>query len=179
MLDKIFQKAMGFLQQPAKAFDNEKATDIMEAFKYMVVLFLVVSVLSAIVSLNPLIFITTYVFGIVFAVIAGLWLHLWAYIFGAKGGLHQTLKTVFYGGTPTYLLGWIPLINILTGLWFLYLGWVGLKRLQGMPGDRAAFSILIAFIIPMMIIGIIALTFLALFMPLMAGYGSIPFTAPY
>ncbi len=171
MLNDIFQKAMGFLQQPAKAYDKEKGTDVIEAFKYMAILFLIVSVLSAIISLNPLTFITIYIFGIVGAVIAGLWLHLWAYVFGAKKGLHQTLKTVFYGGTPSYLLGWIPYIGILFWLWSLYLDWTGLQKLHGMPGDRAALSILIAFIVPMIILAVLALMALSFLVPFMAEYG--------
>jgi hypothetical protein len=172
MLNDIFQKAMGFLQKPAKAYDKEKGTDVFEAFKYMAILFLVVSVLTAVISLQPLTFVLVYVYGIVSTVIAGLWLHLWAYIFGAKRGLHQTLKTVFYGGTPNYLLGWIPYIGILFWLWTLYLNWTGLQRLHGMPGDRATFSILVAFVVPMAIMVILALMALSFFMPFMAEYSA-------
>ena len=113
--------------------------------------------------------------------IAGLWLHLWAYIFGAKKGLHQTLKTVFYGGTPSYLLGWIPFIAILFWLWSLYLQWIGLQKLHDMPGNKALLSILIAFILPLIILTILALLALSFFlMPFMAEYGgSQGFQIPY
>ncbi len=180
MLNEIFQKALEFLQRPAKAYDREKATDVIEAFKYMAVLFLVVSVLSAIMALNPISFVLTYVSGIIFAVIAGLWLHLWAYIFGAKKGLHQTLKTVFYGGTPSYLLGWIPFIAILFWLWSLYLQWIGLQKLHDMPGNKALLSILIAFILPLIILTILALLALSLLVPFMAEYSGLQgFQIPY
>ena len=123
MSNEIFQKAMGFLQQPTKAFEKEKKTDITSAFVYMAALAIIVAVLSGIVSLftpaaAPFVIFTIvggYIGIIIGSVIIGLWLHLWAYIFGAKKGLNQTMKTVFYGGTPNYLLGWIPIpyINIL------------------------------------------------------------------
>ena len=176
MLNKIFQKAMGFLQQPSKAFDGEKKTEVMEAFVYMAVLSVIVAVLSGLMSLFsalPGVVITlivvSYITGIVASVIMGLWLHLWSYIFGAKKGLNQTLKTVFYSGTPNYLLGWIPVINILFLLWTLYLNWVGLQRLQGMPGNRAAMTIVIAFVIPMIVVAALVLVGLAMF----AAYGGL------
>jgi hypothetical protein len=169
MLSKIFDKAMVFLKQPAKAFDNEKKTEVMEAFIYMAVLSIVAAVLSGVVSLFstlPVFVLSVIVLGyigsIVISVIIGLWLHLWAYIFGAKKGLHQTLKTVFYAGTPNYLLGWIPFIGIIFWLWTIYLNWIGLQRLQGLPGNKAAGAILIAFIIPAIIIGALVILGLAL-----------------
>jgi hypothetical protein len=172
MLEKIFQKAMGFLQQPKKAFDSEKKTEVMEGFIYMAVLSIVLAVLSGAMTLfspiSPGAFaiaaiVGIYIGGVVFSVIGGLWLHLWAYIFGAKKGLHQTLKTVFYAGTPNYLLGWIPFIGMIFGLWTLYLDWIGLQRLQAMPGDKAALAIIIAFIIPMIVAAILFMIGLALF----------------
>ncbi len=178
MLNKTFQKALGFLQHPANTYKKENKTDIVEAFKYMLVLFLVASVLSAVITaitsslpLAAIGFASMYITGIMLSVIAGLWLHLWAYIFGAKRGLNQTLKTVFYGGTPTYLFGWIPFIPIIFWLWSLYLQWVGLQKLHGMPGNKAAFSILIAFIIPVVITAVLALVALSVLAPIMAEYG--------
>jgi hypothetical protein len=183
MLNKIFQKAMGFLQQPAKAFDAESKTEPMEAFVYMAVLSIVGAVLTGIVSLfSPLgggflvmtAILGAYIGGIVFSVISGLWLHLWAYIFGAKKGLNQTLKTVFYGGTPSYLLGWIPFIGILFFLWSLYLEWTGLQRLHGMPGDKAALSIVVAFVIPFVLLIVLAMVALSLLSPFLSQMGGFP-----
>ena len=181
MLNKILQKAIGFLQQPAKAFDAEANTEPMEAFIYMALLSIVGAVLVGVVSLfNPLggglfaVVAITYIGGIVFSVISGLWLHLWAHIFGASRELNQTLKTVFYGGTPSYLLGWIPLIGMLFSLWSLYLEWTGLQRLQGMPRDKAAFSILVAFIIPFVVLVVLAMVALSLLGPLAYQMGTLP-----
>ncbi len=157
MLEKLFQKAMGFLQKPEAAFNKEKKTELMEGFIYLAILSIITAVLSGIVSLsfgNTLVIptiVSGYMFGIVGAVLGGLWLHLWAYIFGAKGKLEQTLKTMFYGGTPSYLLGWVPFVGILAGLWSIYLTWIGLQNLHGLKGDRAAFAVITAFIIPLLI----------------------------
>ena len=178
MIEKTFQKAMGFLQEPKAAFDREKSSEPASGFVYMALLSIITAVLSGIVSLfNPLggafiaiVIVGGYVAGIIGSVIAGLWLHLWAYIFGAKKGLAQTLKTVFYGGTPNYLLGWIPFLNILFSLWSIYLYWIGLQRLHSLPGNKSGFAILIAFIIPIIVLGLMVLIGLAMFSSL-GGFG--------
>lgn len=165
MSDGIFQKAMGFLQQPIKAFENEKKTDLTTAFTYMATLAIILVILSGVVSIITVpelgtAVLATIVMGyigvLVGGVIVGLWVHLWAYIFGAKGGLNQTLKTIFYGGTPNYLLGWIPYIGPIFMIWDIILYYLGLKTLHGMPGDRAALTIIIAIVIPVIIITIAA-----------------------
>ena len=172
MSDGIFQKAMGFLQQPTKAFDKEKKTDLTSAFTYMAVLAIIVAVLSGIVAIimAPVLgvfvvatMVAAYIGVLIGNIIGGLWLHLWAYIFGAKKGLNQTLKTVFYAGTPNYLLGWIPIINWVFMLWGLFLDYVGLKTLHGMPGNRAALAVIIAIVIPVIIAALAAVYFISLF----------------
>jgi hypothetical protein len=175
MLNKIVEKAKGFLQRPEAAFSSEKTTDPMDGFIYMAVLSLVSAILAGAIVLSPLAIVEAYIFGIVFIVIAGLWLHLWALIVGAKGGLKQTLKAVFYGGTPGYLLGWIPYIGILFSLWSLYLEWMGLKVLHEMSGDKAALSIVIAIVIPAIIALVLLLT-IGLFVMNMVGLS--PFMGP-
>ncbi len=171
MLEGLFQKAVLFLKQPEKAFAAEKKTDVSQAFIYLAILSLVGAVLGGIVTAAMalpgafalLLIPAGYLMGIIGAVIMGLWLHLWAYVFGAKGGLHETLKAAFYGGTPVYLLGWIPFIGFLFSLWSVYLQWLGLKGLQGMKGDKAAIAVIVAFVIPMAIAGLIALFALSMF----------------
>ena len=179
---------MGFLQQPTKAFASEKKTELPEAFIYMAILSIVSAVLGGIIGLvfvGPLLgivgIIGGYIGGLIFAVIGGLWLHLWAYIFGAKGGLNQTLKATFYGGTPSYLLGWIPAIGGLFGLWSLYLQWTGLKSLHGMEGSKAAFAMVITFIIPALIIVVLLMIGIALFTSMGGDLGMMPpmFETPF
>jgi pilus assembly protein TadC len=92
-------------------------------------------------------------------------------VFGAKKGLNQTLKSVFYGGSPNYLLGWIPLINIIAGLWSLVLAGIGLTRLQGIKGGKAAGAIIIAILIPLIITMVLLFAFFGAFLAMfgMAG----------
>jgi hypothetical protein len=101
-------------------------------------------------------------------VIGALWIHLWAMVVGAKNGLEQTMKSVFYGATPMYLLGWIPFVGILASLWGLVLVGIGLMRLQNLSSGRAILAILIAIVIPV----VIAFSILAVFLgTLLMGLG--------
>ncbi len=197
------KKGFSFLTDPGTSFDNEKTTTLNEAFKYLLVLAIITAVLGAVMAafwmsfatgfipfgsippeatafMNPatifvISLVTGYVGAIIISVIWGLWLHLWAYVLGAKNGLVQTMKSVFYGGTPNYLLGWIPLVNIITMIWSWVLTGMGMVRFHGITGGRAALAIIIAIIIPVVIIAaffaalIASLVGLGLFQP-----GAIP-----
>lgn len=176
---KHIKKGFSFLTDPGRSFDAEKDTNLNDAFKYLLVLAIITAVLGAIISVfwstfaysfipagaippealgfmgAPVIFVTSLVGGYVGAIIAsfiwGLWLHLWAYVLGAKNGLAQTMKSVFYGGTPNYLLGWIPFINFIAAIWSFVLTGMGLMRFHGITGGKAALSIIIALVIPLVI----------------------------
>jgi hypothetical protein len=168
------KKGFSFLTGPGNSFDAEKDTNLNEAFKYLLVLAVITAVLGAIVSAfwmtlayifippelmgftsPPLIFVTILVMGYVGAVVAsviwGLWLHLWAYLMGARSGMAQTMKSVFYGGTPNYMLGWIPLINFMAAVWSFVLTGMGLMKFHGITGSKAALAIIIALVIPLVI----------------------------
>ncbi|MBN2043212.1 MAG: YIP1 family protein [Candidatus Aenigmarchaeota archaeon] len=184
-----FNKGMEFLKEPNKAFDSVKKVTIGEAFKYMLVMSVVVAVLNGIITtllysmvpavfaaqmpmqLGPVVLISTiimsYIGIIVVNLLWSLWLHLWVYILGARKGLEKTMKTVFYAGTPNYLLGWIPFINIVFGVWSLVLSGLGLMRLQEINGGKAALAIIIAIIIPVVILLSVFAFFIAAFLPLM------------
>lgn len=176
---KYIKKGFSFLTDPGRSFDAEKNTNLNDAFKYLLILAVITAVLGAIVAafwttfaytfippgsippeatgfMNPpVIFVTSlvagYVGAIITSVIWSLWLHLWAYVLGAKNGLAQTMKSVFYGGTPNYLLGWIPFINFIAAIWSFVLAGMGLMRFHGITGGKAALSIIIALVIPLVI----------------------------
>lgn len=195
---KYLKKGFSFLTAPTNSFDAEKKTPIGEAFKYMLILAIIMSFLGALISAasvsfasvfippeaaaftNPIfifvtVLVTFYIGIIITSLLEGLWLHLWAYVVGAKNGLEQTMKSVFYGQTPTYLLGWIPVVNIITVVWSLVLTGIGLMRLHGITGGKAALAIIIAVLIPIIIIGALFATLLASLISLgMLQPGTIP-----
>ena len=201
---KYIKKGISFLTDPGKNFDAEKSTSLNEAFKHMLVLAIIAAVMGAVTAVfwtnfvtsfipigslppeaagflsAPFIFVMTLVAGyvgvIIVSVVWGLWLHLWAYVLGAKSGLEQTMKSVFYGGTPNYLLGWIPLVNIIAMIWSWVLTGMGMVRFHGITGGRAALAIIIALVIPVVIGVAIFAAFLATMMAAFGGFqpGMIP-----
>ncbi len=168
-INAIIEKIKAYLLSPSKAFDGEKKTDMVEALKYLLLVGIVLAVLSAVISyvtagalLEPLIFVSALVGGYIGLVIGSfvgaIILHMFAYIFGARKGFTQTYKIIVYSSTPTLVLGWIPFVNIITGLWGLFLTFTGLKKLQEMPSTRAGLTILVPLVIGLIIATIWVLT---------------------
>ena len=200
---KYIKKGISFLTTPGESLDNEKTTTFSDAFKYLLVLGIIVSVLGAVVAVfwtsfafsfiptgaippeaagfvsAPSIFVMSlaagYVGLVIGALIWGLWLHLWVYIVGARKGIEQTMKSVFYGYTPNYLLGWIPLVNLIAAIWCFILTGMGIVKYQEITGGKAALAIIIALVIPVVIIGALLVTFLGSLINLaMLQTGTIP-----
>jgi len=181
---KYLKKGISFLRSPGVSFENEKETKLTEAFKYMLVLALVTTILGSLVTTMsmgfltgmiptyaeglaaPMIFVISLVLGYlgltIGSVIWGLWLHLWAYVVGARNGLEQTLKAVVYGQTPPYLLGWIPLVNVFVAIWALVLHGMGIMKYHSITAGRTALAIIIALTIPTIVIGALSLAFISI-----------------
>lgn len=169
---KLFKKIKGFLLSPSKAFKAEEKTKLGDTFKYALVGLVVMGLLSGLIAAftgGAIAFVSVLfmaiIGGTVAILIGGLWLHLWAYLFGAKKGVAQTIKIVAYANTPGYYLGWIPLINIVAGIWTIVLEVIGLTKLQKLSTGRAVGAVLIAIIIPLVIIVGVILWVLAVAAP--------------
>jgi hypothetical protein len=173
---KYVYNAIGFLIKPSKNFDSIKRYRLGEAFKFMLIISIFFAALNGIVGtlisyyiqpmlglpmvypaeLMPLMIaantIGSYILIVISLTIWSLWQHLWAYVFGAKKGIEQTMKSVFYGTSPFFLLGWIPLVSIVSVIWSLVLHGIGIKRLHGIETGKAALAIIIAVLIPLIIV---------------------------
>ena len=175
---KSFNKAKGFLLEPTKAFSKEGKTSFGDAFKYVLIIAVVLAVLNGIiigVFGGPVAFVTTlvgtYIGAVIGLLIGGIVLHIFAYIFGARKGIEQTMKVAFYGGTPGLLLGWIPIIGWIIGLYGIVLEVIGLKKLQNMSTGAAVAAVLL----PIIILGVLVILGLLAFLMLagsFAGLGS-------
>ena len=85
--------------------------------------------------------------------------HLFVLMFGGKQGYGQTYKAMVYGATPTFLLGWIPLIGFPMYIYSLVLQVIGFKEMHNISYTRAS----LARIIPLLIMLIILIVVLVLF----------------
>jgi hypothetical protein len=177
----IVERMKGFLLSPSKTFDTSKEDTLGDAFKYFVVILVIYAVLVAIIAavafalfggmfgmfgvpwmpfraaMGPLVavavLIGALVVGIIGVFIRGLWIHLWVYLVGGRNGLEQTIKAVMYGDTPVLLLGWIPIFNVIAGIWTLIVSIIGIRQLHGLSTGKAVLAVIIAIIIPAIIIG--------------------------
>lgn len=173
----LVERIKGFIVSPSKSFKAETKTELTDAFKYALIglafmgvllgLLFAIFPMTATAFVGPLAFIimlmAVIIGGFIGLLIGGLWLHLWAYLLGARKGLKQTMKVVIFAKTPEYYLGWIPILNWVVGIWALVLEVIGLKQLQNLSTGRAVIAVLIATIIPLVIvIGMMLLMFSSL-----------------
>ncbi len=189
MVLSIGERIKGFLFSPSKTFDNSKEDTIGDALKYFVVILAIFAVLLAIIAavafsvicrfygaflppnalpiagMGPLlavgVFIVVLVGGIIGVFIDGLWLHIWVYLVGGRNGVGQTIKAVMYGATPSYLLGWIPIVNCIALVWTLIVGIIGIRQLHELSTGKAVLAVIIAIAIPLIIYAVILSAFIA------------------
>jgi len=168
---------------PSETFDASKEDTIGDALKYFVIILAIYAVLSAIIAalaismlsgmlgmfgvpampfgaamgpaLAVSVFVVLLVGGIVGIFIGGVWLHLWVYLMGGRNGIEQTIKAVIHGDTPSLILGWIPIINVIAGIWALIVGIIGVRQLHGLSTSKAILAVILAIFIPAVIIGIL------------------------
>jgi hypothetical protein len=172
----------GFVLSPVETFQKVKDTDYGDTLVYFLILVLINTVLSVPIMLITLSSIWTVFngmfqrlgfgtltgFGIVmfavmmiigalvFLFIGAAWLHLWVYLFGGRKGYRETLKALAFGDTPALLLGWIPLVGMLAGIWSLVLFILGVRELQGISTNRALGAVILAVMIPLLIVVVLA-----------------------
>jgi len=162
------EKVKGFLFNPTDTFNAVRAEDLGEAFKYFLILLLIFSILFSFIMgtimslplgiggggfLALISFILIFIEGFTAIIIGSLWIHIWVYLVGGRKGLTQTMKAVMYSCTPAFVLGWIPLINIVGGIWTIIVEIIGIRQLHEISTGRAILAWLISILIP----GIIAI----------------------
>ena len=185
MVLSIGERIKGFLFSPSETFDNSKEDTIGDAFKYFVVLLAIYAVLFSIMVLvafsamswivgpwaammglaaGPILavamLVLTFISGIIAVFIMGLWMHIWVYIVGGRKGVKQTIKALMYGATPSYLLGWIPIVGIVAGIWALIVEIIGIRQLHELSTGKAVLAFILAIIIPVIVAAIV--TFVAI-----------------
>jgi hypothetical protein len=173
----------GFVLSPVETFRKVKDTDYNDTLMYFLVLVLIntaLSVLIMLVSLSSMwtvfngmferlgigtmsgsgiviIAVLMIIVALVLLFIGAAWLHLWVYLFGGRKGYRETLKALAFGETPALLLGWIPLVGFLAGIWSLVLSILGVRELHGISTARALGAVILAVLIPLLILVLLAL----------------------
>ena len=189
MVLSIVERIKGFLFSPSDTFDASKEDTLGDALKYFVVILAIFAGIFAVLiavlfslfagmlgmfgvpmmpfgaAMGPLLAVGFFIFvlvgGIIGVFIDGLWLHLWVYVVGGRNGVGQTIKAVMYGATPSFLLGWIPIVGIIAGIWALIVGIIGVRQLHELSTGKAVLAVIIAIAIPLIIYVAIIAAFIA------------------
>ena len=178
MIDLLIARLKGFLLDPVETFRQSRDDDPPVLFTYFGALFLLNTILSALIGLffgigNMLLpagmslgatdrlmgFFIVMIYSVILIILLTAWIHLWVYLFGGRKGIMQTFKAILYGDTPNLLLGWIPFIGIIFTLWSLVLGILGIRELQEISTRNAVLAVAIA-IITLLIPIILLITYL-------------------
>jgi hypothetical protein len=186
MAKPFFKELAGFLTRPKNSFLEKSKTTTGEAMifglKGYALVGLLLSIMFAIIFamagqstmgiiMVPIFILLIPLLGVVGTLLVSLWLHLWAYVFGARNGLDKTIKLTFYSNTPRFVLGWIPLVSLITIFWTPILYGMGLKQLQKMSTGRAAATVIVAIVIPAILLVLAVLALIAT-LPSIAGLSS-------
>jgi len=168
MLDTIKE----VLTNPSGFF--KKDTGIKSAFKFHLILSLIstilvslgmivirtirwdpsVVVLGTVLLFAPILMYLTW--AVSTFVIAALF-HLWLMLFGAKS-YSKTYQILIYSTTPTYLLGWIPMISFFAAIYSMVLAIIGIKEMHNFSTGKAvlAYFLPVALLVVLMVFGMIA-----------------------
>jgi hypothetical protein len=177
----FLEKAKGFMLSPSETFRAAKGDTLGDGLKYAVIWYAILGLLLGIVIavvfaallamfaavpvigpyisalapwgflLIPLLLVMMVIGGVIGLIIGGAWLHLWVYVCGGRKGYTQTVKAVAYGGTPFYVLGWLPFLNFIGAIWAFVVEIIGIRELHEISTGRAVAAALLAIIIPMII----------------------------
>ena len=175
-----FSRVKGLVLKPSREFSSIAKLRPRKGLRYLLVMLVLAAFLEAAaltVLSGPgaglLTFIKSYITGLLVNLLLVVWLHFWAFLFGVRG-IEKTSQVVFYGSTPSYLLGWLSAIpvagtyfRVLVVLWSFCLYWVGLKQLHSIPGWKAGAVVLLSLIVGLAIIVWLALFTIETFIPLL------------
>ena len=86
--------------------------------------------------------------------ILGLKTHVFVLLMGGEKGVVQTVKTTMYAATPALLLGWIPFVGVIGGIWSLALLVIGIKENHEMEMGNAVLVVFIPIMLWIILIGL-------------------------
>jgi len=164
-------KVKGFLLSPVETFRAVRPDTLEDGLKYALIWFVIFGALLGIVSaiwfstlvamfliplpawlawlglgLAGLVIVLVIIFGIVGLLIGGAWQHLWVHVCGGRKGYTQTVKALAYGATPSFVLGWIPFLNIIGAIWAIVVIVLGLRELHEISTGRAVAAALLSIV---------------------------------
>ncbi len=147
----FFGKIKGFLLDPAKTFEALKDDNLRSALIYYLIIVVLFSTLVAFPFSKRdyknedimIVFTWSLVLSFIIVFIFALFIHIFVYLAGGRGGNAQTIKAVLYATTPAMLFGWIPSLYIIAvWIWSLILAILGIHKLHGITMFRSSLPVL-------------------------------------
>jgi hypothetical protein len=184
----IFAQIRGFLFDPARAFGEAKGDSFGESLTYLAVLTLIFAVLAALLAMLGVggiggvlgiaagafaavaVFFFMFIIVAIAALIGTVWLHIWVFLVGGRGGIDATWKAVVYSLTPALLFGWIPVIGLIANLWTVALEVIGIRELHELSTARAVLAV----VLPYLLLIVLAVLALAFYLIPVASHGPVP-----
>lgn len=176
----LVEKIKKVTLSPSEFFDRIKyEKGVGAAFKYLAILSLVnlivglVGYFLSIPSLSPLgslmallpflgnlatligvgAVVANYISTLIISFISAGFICIFARLLKGKGDYSATYRALTYANTPSLLLGWVPWVGIIFGLYSFYLGLKGISKLHEVSMGRA---FVILFVVPFVIALVIA-----------------------
>jgi len=197
MTKDMFSRIKLVLTDPTKFFKGIKSEKgIKTAFGYFAIMFLVLSVLSAIVALlfGPAVdqwaasifnfevetqttsellmgLVFAYPLGLLMSFVGAGLLHLWIWLFGGREVYAKTYQLMTYAKTPEFIFGWIPVVNLFTWIWGLILLVIGTHIVHKVSMTRSIVMYVVPFAL-LFVLGALLLVFAAGFMANMGQFGA-------
>lgn len=168
----------GMITSPGETLQKSRSGTLGDSIIYFLLVVIIFSVLSLVIArygglpipmplstggdIAALIgtVVAVVIIGTIYLLIAGILLHICAKIVGGKGDYTATVRAFSLSQTPMAAIGWIPVINILAGLWVLILMILGVRENHGISTFRA----IIAIFLPLILLILLAVLGLMFFM---------------
>jgi hypothetical protein len=127
---------------PLSGVLGSRGSNLLNAFKPFLTTFILVL---------PFLLFMMGLFGIF---LSGFQYHVFVLLFGGQKGLVQTVKTLMYAVTPVLLIGWIPFVSIIGGIWYLILIVIGIRENQEMTTRRAVLVVLVPVVLNLILLAV-------------------------
>lgn len=185
-------KLKEILFNPGKFFSNvKKEKGVKDALKFFAFYFLVFWLLSIVTffigwggiflldtlpieiptTVLILIIVGVYAFALLFSFVSAFLLQVWVKLFKGKSKFQDAYKLKIYSNAPYYILGWIPFIWWLSGIYSLVLLIIGTREIYKFSTLKAT----LIYVIPMAIMFVLLVILFVLLLLYFISFASLEF----
>jgi hypothetical protein len=92
--------------------------------------------------------------------LVGIFLHFFVLLMDGKKGVGGTIKTTMFAATPMLLLGWIPYVGVIGGVWSFVLLILGFRDNNGLSLEKSVIAALLPVVLwwILMVLGLVVVS---------------------